>query len=151
MKKQILNGIIICYILVLVLVLFIPFGGRVQQTWINNGVFSREHFMMSNIIPFKMIIEYVNSWKNGSMNVDIIIRNIFGNIVLFMPVGILLPMKFKTMKNSIFAVINILFNVAIEIIQFLTLYGSFDIDDIILHLLGAYIAYFVYCKKIKKI
>ncbi len=38
----------------------------------------------------------------------------------------------------------ICFNLVIEILQFLTLQGSFDVDDILLRLFGAWISYAVY-------
>ena len=50
-------------------------------------------------------------------------------------------------KNFIFT--NIAIILVIEVLQFLSLSGSFDIDDLILNLLGALLIYGLY--KIRKI
>ena len=55
--------------------------------------------------------------------------------------------KQNKLKNFIFT--NIAIILVIEVLQFLSLSGSFDIDDLILNLLGALLIYGLY--KIRKI
>ena len=81
-------------------------------------------FFNKNIEPYEFII------------------NIFGNIGVFIPVGILFPIAFNlSQKKS-----NILFIAlitALEILQLLTKRGTCDVDDIILNTLGFNIGYFI--------
>ena len=64
--------------------------------------------------------------------------NIIGNILLFIPFIVL----FKKMKISIFASIiyTILIIISMELLQFLTKRGIFDIVDVYLNCLGILLA-----------
>lgn len=55
MKNKILNVILIGYIIVLIWLLLVPNVFRGEQTWYSN-VFSYQHFVDSNLIPFRTII-----------------------------------------------------------------------------------------------
>lgn len=79
------------------------------------------------------------------MNRDIPIKNLLGNFVLFLPMGIFLPILFKRLsifKKYIITIILVL--LLIEIIQVITRLGSFDIDDLLLNLLGAILGFSIY-------
>lgn len=79
------------------------------------------------------------------MNRDIPIKNLLGNFVLFLPMGIFLPILFKRLsifKKYIITIILVL--LSIEIIQVITRLGSFDIDDLLLNLLGAILGFSIY-------
>lgn len=58
MKNKILNVILIGYIIVLIWLLLVPNVFRGEQTWYSN-VFSYQHFVDSNLIPFRTIIMYI--------------------------------------------------------------------------------------------
>ena len=61
-----------------------------------------------------------------------------------MPCGIFIPLMFKGInKYYKFLILMIFIILLIEVLQFLTMSGSFDIDDLILNLLGASIIYFI--------
>lgn len=49
-----------------------------EQTWYSN-VFSYQHFVDSNLIPFRTIIMYIYCLKNGNINIDIPIKNVLAN------------------------------------------------------------------------
>ncbi len=71
-------------------------------------------------------------------------------IIAFAPMGIFLPILFKKQnKLKNFILTNMAIILAIESLQFLSLTDHFDIDDLILNLLGSLIIYGLY--KIKKI
>ena len=70
MKNKILNVILIGYIIVLIWLLLVPNVFRGEQTWYSN-VFSYQHFVDSNLIPFRTIIMYIYCLKNGNINIDI--------------------------------------------------------------------------------
>ena len=76
--------------------------------------------------------------------------NLVGNVVMFVPLGIFLPgifLKKPTFFGCFFAVVLII--AAVEAIQFFTLLGSLDIDDLILNLAGAIVGYIIWriCNK----
>ncbi|MDQ0971459.1 glycopeptide antibiotics resistance protein [Neobacillus niacini] len=96
----------------------------------------------SNLIPFKTISTYTNAIFNGSMNMDIPIKNLAGNLIMFLPMGIYLPYFIKRLnKASGLSITMIILLFVIEVIQLVTRRGSFDIDDFILNLLGALIGF----------
>ncbi|HUS01253.1 MAG TPA: VanZ family protein [Chitinophagaceae bacterium] len=77
-----------------------------------------------------------------------VIENIIGNIVLFAPLGIFLPLlsrKFYSLKRMI--VTAFICSLSIELIQLIGRqfgnYRTVDIDDIILNTLGAILGYFI--------
>lgn len=103
-----------------------------------------------NIIPFNTIKLFTNGYIRGYVSTTNFLINIIGNFVAFMPFGIFLPLLFKKMnKYYKFLIIMIIIVATIEILQFLTLSGSCDIDDLILNIMGASAIYGLY--KIKSI
>ena len=73
-----------------------------------------------------------------------------GNIIACMPFAFFLPLLFKKQNNlKVFTLTMILIVLIIELLQFITLSGSFDIDDLILNVLGAVILFLIL--KIKRI
>ena len=94
----------------------------------------------SNIIPFKTISRYII--EHDHYNVDIILHNTVGNIMIFVPLGILLPILFKKYRSFTKLLISVVgMTCAIEIGQFFLQIGQFDIDDVILNVSGALIGY----------
>ena len=70
-----------------------------------------------------------------------------------MPYGMFIPLMFKRInKYYKFLILMVILVIGIELLQFITLSGSCDIDDLILNVLGASIIYFI-CriKVVKKI
>lgn len=64
------------------------------------------------------------------------------NIVMFVPFGILFPLLYSRFKRAIWTIgVAFFFTLSIEISQFITGYGNFDIDDLFNNLLGAIIGY----------
>ncbi len=72
-------------------------------------------------------------------------RNLFGNIALFIPLGLLYPLTSRR-DTFVSVMLKILITTGlIEIIQYLLIAGrSADIDDIILNTLGGLIGYGLY-------
>ena len=144
-----LYGIFILYIITLIkLTLFDSDYGRVG---INIFDWSKENLEVylrnNNLIPFKTIIEYIARQDR------IAIINLLGNIIAFAPMGFFLPLLFKKQnKLKVFIFTNIMIILTIELLQFLSLSGSFDIDDFLLNILGALITYGLFrIRKIKSI
>lgn len=97
-----------------------------------------------NIIPFKTINLFVSGYMNGIVSFKNLSINIFGNICAFMPYAIFLPLMFKGMNKFMNFFTAITFSVIIiELLQFVTMSGSCDIDDLILNVVGATVAYLI--------
>lgn len=98
--------------------------------------------LSSNFVPFKTINGYVLAISNGSMNLIIPIKNLAGNVAVFLPMGIFLPYFIRTLNRlKSFAVAMTVMILSVEIIQLVTRRGSLDIDDFILNIIGALIGF----------
>ena len=133
----------------LFLILFLTLS-LFDPTWGRSGLFipkwSKEMFQnyirnSFNIIPFKTILNYIMNF-NSLLSTHTIFYNLFGNLICLMPLGFFLPILFpKQRKTKKFLITITLFVLVVELLQFLTLSGSCDIDDIILNVSGAFILY----------
>lgn len=98
-----------------------------------------------NIMPFDTIKLFINGYINGFVTFKDFAINIIGNFMAFMPFGVFLPLMFKSMRKYYkFLLVMLLIIVIIELLQFVTMSGSCDVDDLILNVLGASIIYFVF-------
>ncbi len=89
-----------------------------------------------SIIPFKSIYDMVIS----NTSIGRMIENVLGNVILFIPFGILFPIIFEKKQKEVLCT-AIVFSLLIEIIQFILALGSTDIDDLIFNAAGAYIGH----------
>jgi len=97
---------------------------------------------MYNITPFATIKNYFTYFDH--FNVTTWIINIFGNIGVFVPFGLLLPIYYPRMQNFFLFTFLFLIGITIlETIQVSTRRGSFDVDDVILNTTGALIGFFL--------
>lgn len=98
-----------------------------------------------NLIPFKTIEGYITALRLGNINSSIVYQNIFGNLVLFLPMGILLPAIFGKFRKAYITLPLILLTIACaEFLQLIFGLGSLDIDDLILNFAGAVVGYLVF-------
>ncbi|QFF99003.1 VanZ family protein [Psychrobacillus glaciei] len=101
-----------------------------------------------NLIPFKNTINYIIN--HDKFNLDIVINNTLGNILIFIPLGIFLPILFKRYTSFSKAIaFSIIVSFTIESIQLLLQIGQFDIDDLILNGIGSIVG-FLFIKLIFK-
>ncbi|MCM3744300.1 VanZ family protein [Sporosarcina luteola] len=132
--KIVFNISFVVYLFALVFLLFLDTRGFIwsdltMKEYIKNS---------SNFVPFKTINTYIRALFDGSMNIDIPIKNLFGNLFMFLPAGIYLPYYIRKLnKISVFLISMSIFLVVIEVVQVVTRRGSFDIDDFILNMLGS--------------
>lgn len=109
----------------------------------NMVIFARYNNIDSyNLIPFKTILELINSHNTYS-----IIINIFGNLLIFIPLEYFIIKLFKINKLPLNFTISFLIILFIEIIQFVFKVGVFDVDDIILCTSGMMLFYMIYNSK----
>ena len=119
-----------------------------------NKIIIRDYLnFVINLIPFRVITEFFTDLINMEISFDKFVYNIFGNIIAFMPFAFFLPILFKKENNvKIFIITMIIIVSLIEMTQFITLSGTFDIDDYILNVGGAYLMFcFLKKEKIREI
>lgn len=90
----------------------------------------------NNFIPFKELTRY----KIGS---NLFYKNIIGNILLFMPYGFFVSYYLKLDKKRVAFLLVFIVSFAIETVQ-LVIGRCFDVDDILLNLIGGMLGYFIY-------
>ena len=89
-----------------------------------------------NFVPFKEILRY-------ELGTGLFYKNIFGNMLLFVPYGIFIA-KYVNLKQPVLVgIISFITSLSIEVIQFL-IGRVFDVDDIILNVSGCLLGYFIY-------
>lgn len=124
----------------------------IRILWIGRIGYGIRFGQSINLKPFTTIIDYFVRFER--MNFIYFFNNIIGNIIFFMPFGFLLPIvygKGKTIKDSFFYIL--IFSFTIEAVQHFFNLGVFDIDDIILNVIGGVLGCLVYklCIRILKI
>ena len=108
----------------------------------NNEIFKNYLSNSLNLVPFKTIISYVTKFVSGNIAPYIFIYNILGNAIALMPFAFFLPLLFKKQNNfKTFLLTMICIVTGIELLQFITMSGSCDIDDVILNVSGSLIMY----------
>jgi glycopeptide antibiotics resistance protein len=102
-----------------------------------------ESFTEYNLIPFHTIMNYINA--TGYINTSIVITNLAGNILAFMPLGFFLPLLFKRcLKFRNTMVIVIASTLTVECLQYIFRVGSFDVDDLILNTVGGILGFGIF-------
>ena len=145
LQRELLLFITYLYITCTLIITIVP----VPMTRSENGKHDR-----INLIPVvNTIKDFIElSPQRRSMSGHIL-ENTFGNILLFIPLGILLPLLSKRMSLRRLLITAFLFSLMIETTQFISsyfgVYRYADIDDIILNTSGACIG-FVMIRKVKK-
>jgi glycopeptide antibiotics resistance protein len=92
----------------------------------------------ANIVPFKTIKLMQSNRVSEEFRTD----NIAGNIVGFIPLGILFPLLFAGLRRLWrTALMVFLVSLGYEVTQLVTGIGIFDIDDLILNVTGGIIGY----------
>lgn len=145
-KNRKIGTTLIFTIYLILLITLLLFDGNYRRIGFEGQIklFSKEHFeFYSNIIPFATIINFFTKYIEHNINLSIVVTNILGNLIAFAPFGIFLPILFKDKINNIkkFTLLMIIIVFIVECIQFITKSGTFDVDDIILNVLGAVVTY----------
>ena len=94
------------------------------------------NFGTNNFIPFKEIFRY-------DLGTPKFIKNIIGNIIMFIPFGFFVSYFLKSKKISIPLILTIILTTTIETVQYY-IGRVFDIDDIILNIVGGILGYLLF-------
>lgn len=89
-----------------------------------------------NITLFKELTRY-------QVGTRLFYRNIIGNIMMFIPFGFFTSYYLKLSRKSFVFYLTLVVSVVIELIQ-LKIGRAFDVDDIILNMIGSLSGYFIY-------
>ncbi|WP_078411308.1 VanZ family protein [Priestia abyssalis] len=146
--KEVIKFLFVLYILMVVSVTLFPLA-----LWID---FNIEHIKYGlNFVPFVSILKDISQIGvayDGDVvfMIGLIIRNVGGNILLLMPLGVLVPIlsyKFRQFKNTV--LLGFFISTSIEFIQFFELLAggwgrTVDIDDVICNVIGVSFGYLIY-------
>lgn len=135
-KKNILNTVdFIIYIIMLIYIFFF-----IKIIIFKNG-FTNE-FRLINLNPFLLILD-------KTISIDILLKNIAGNIIAFIPMAILLPILINKLNLRSTIILCFVISISIELLQYIFRLGVTDLADIILNLLGGLIGSILYFKLLK--
>lgn len=114
---------------------------EIDLSWLVKGDLWVDFENKVNLIPFKSILSYVQK-MNTISGMNVIIENVIAHLVVFSWLGYFLPRLYeKTQNLAYFLRIILVILVSIELVQFLTQSGLFDVDDILINLVGAYLGF----------
>lgn len=143
-RREICRILLLLYIGIIFCVLFLRSGYKTDNPILYWGYIERN----IQIIPMKTVGEMINLITDpvaSTLARRLAGANIIGNIFMLLPVGILVPLSSKSEINFnkfvFWSTISVLF---MEVIQLISLKGSFDIDDILLNTTGLATGYFFY-------
>lgn len=101
----------------------------------------KKGWKQSNLKPFSTI----RLFSSKRVSSDYSYKNIGGNIIGFIPLGILLPLLLPFWRNFLRTTATIFFiSLSFETIQLLAGMGIFDVDDLILNTTGGMTGYIIY-------
>lgn len=117
--------------------------------WMLVLLFDREQAAQEmNLEPLRTIRLFIRVllYDASEYNIRLAIVNLFGNIVLFIPLGYFLPWLWTGLRKWWWTwLATLVIMSAVELAQHITLRGTCDVDDLILNLLGAAIGYGIFC------
>ena len=98
------------------------------------------HSGPGNFVPFRTIA----SQLNGRGNHVWAAANLLGNVIPFLPIGILAPLAFRSFSWRKAVVLGIFTALACELTEAIFRVGIFDVDDLILNACGVLLGYAVF-------
>lgn len=144
-KLKVLKNIFIVYVVILVYGMVL-FHRNLDFSWMVTGGFDKLQLLMAdstNLIPFATINRYLSVLDRPS-GFGLFLYNVIGNMVILIPFGYFFPIVSRRAKQWwFFAIAALLFILMIEAMQYLSMSGSLDVDDVLLNFIGAMIGYFL--------
>jgi glycopeptide antibiotics resistance protein len=109
------------------------FSGEFKRYAISEG------WQKANTVPFRTIKMYYKGYKHNNANAS---YNLLGNLLGFIPLGILLPLALPFFRRWwAFLPAALLVPLGFETLQLITGLGIFDVDDLLLNTAGAVAGY----------
>lgn len=141
--RIIITVVFIAYLLLLTKVILFKYPiSMMRKCFMSNKTYTlSDKIKASNLIPMNTIFYYLG----GNEGFNIARENILGNVVAFGPLGFLLPLVFRGIKGFTTIILSsFILSLTFELIQLFTGTGSFDVDDILLNVLGSICGYILY-------
>ena len=93
-----------------------------------------------NLIPLKEIKRFL--MYRQALGTKSVLFNLLGNIIAFIPYGMLVPLLSHKCRNFFRVVLySFDFSLLVELVQLVSKVGSFDVDDLILNTIGGAIGF----------
>jgi glycopeptide antibiotics resistance protein len=102
--------------------------------------FSGPHTGPANLVPFKTIVPQLIGQGNHLINMV----NLIGNILPFMPIGLLAPLVFRSISWQRALVLGVVTGLTFEVMEVIFRVGIFDVDDVMMNALGVMAGYGVF-------
>lgn len=99
--------------------------------------FAGPHTGPGNFVPFKTIVPQLIG--EGNHLIDMV--NLFGNIIPFMPIGLLTPFVFRSISGQKALILGVVTGLTFEVMEVVFRVGIFDVDDVILNAFGVILGY----------
>ena len=90
----------------------------------------------NNFIPFREILRY-------NIGSRLFFKNVLGNMFMFLPYGFFVSYLLENKEIRLTIFLTIIASIAIEIVQ-MSIGRVFDVDDIILNVLGGILGFYIY-------
>lgn len=144
MEKRIRKTAIYLFLLYCGWMLWLLFARQPNPAELPFPVYMQSHI---NLHPFRTIRLFTRILVPPVREslVRAAIRNLLGNIFLFVPLGFLLPMIFSVLRKFFRTFLSVILIVGvIELTQLVLMVGSCDVDDLILNVTGSVLGYGLY-------
>jgi glycopeptide antibiotics resistance protein len=106
-------------------------------------LFTYNHYVYGKSANLVLFDSIRLMWRSG--NYWLIFKNIIGNVILFFPLGLLLPIIFRFFSSwRVMFVVGFGTSFIIEVLQYEYAQRIFDIDDILLNGFGALVGLILY-------
>lgn len=142
MQRQVLSFVFFVYLLAVISVTLFPLP--IQKKLIEDSITYHFSGGTNNFIPFRTILNLI---LHDPFPMDAV-RNIGGNIVLFIPFGILVPLaRRKKTQAGIAIAFGFCASLVVESCQLVIssilgfTYRAFDVDDLMLNTIGTAVGY----------
>ncbi len=135
-RRAAIEAIFVGYMGVVLYVTFLPLPMRPDDT--------RFVWATVNLVPARTVVGIIRDFPG------LVIQQLLGNVVMFVPLGFLLPLlSTRYRRFAMTAAVGLSVSVGIELVQLallltLTSRRSVDVDDVILNVTGACLGYLVW-------
>jgi glycopeptide antibiotics resistance protein len=138
-----ISFLFVVYILILIKLILLKSPGDLKSHFIDDYSWKllKKNISEGNYIPFYTVKYYFA----GIDKMKYTKENLAGNVLLFFPLGIFLPLLFRKVCGFQRIIIaGFLLSLSFELIQLFAILGNFDVDDIILNMLGTALGFGIY-------
>lgn len=126
-------------------ILFVLYVGFIIWFLIFSDWYGRTGEMQYYHYNLKLFKEIKRFWEyREQVGFFAMFTNLFGNVMIFMPFGYFLPMasRYRSFFSTLYASFGL--SLCIEVFQFVTRVGSFDVDDLLLNTIGGILGHIIF-------